>query len=144
LATNIEVFDDYPSHYLAYSKRKHRWIRGDWQLLRWGVGFMATFSRQKKERIKLSAISRWKIFDNLRRSVVEIDQFLFFLLVWLVFPISWFVPGTCLAILFLIFPWALSFTVSVISPPSDGETSWRAYYREVLCCLSTFYPILGV
>jgi len=131
LATNIEVFDDYPSHYLAYSKRKHRWIRGDWQLLRWGVGFMATFSRQKKERIKLSAISRWKIFDNLRRSVVEIDQYLFFLLVWLVFPNSWLVPGTCLAFAFLVFPWVLSFTVSALLPPSDGETSLRAYYREV-------------
>lgn len=36
LATDIEVFDDYPSNYLSFTKRKHRWIRGDWQLLRWG------------------------------------------------------------------------------------------------------------
>ena len=35
LATDIEVFDDYPTHYLTCVRRKHRWIRGDWQLLRW-------------------------------------------------------------------------------------------------------------
>src|SRR5690349_16435106 len=35
LLTDIEVFDDYPARYLAYTRRKHRWIRGDWQLLPW-------------------------------------------------------------------------------------------------------------
>ena len=35
LATDIEVYDDYPARYLTFTRRKHRWIRGDWQLLRW-------------------------------------------------------------------------------------------------------------
>ena len=35
LATDIEVYDDYPTRYLSYARRKHRWIRGDWQLLKW-------------------------------------------------------------------------------------------------------------
>ena len=35
LATDIEVYDDYPARYLTYTRRKHRWIRGDWQLLQW-------------------------------------------------------------------------------------------------------------
>ena len=35
LATDIEVIDDYPSHYSAYNRRKHRWLRGDWQIAQW-------------------------------------------------------------------------------------------------------------
>ncbi|MBX6359388.1 MAG: glycosyl transferase [Acidobacterium ailaaui] len=70
LATDIEVIDDYPSHYSAYTRRKHRWVRGDWQIVQW------LFSRVPDEsgryvRNPISTISRWKIFDNLRRSLVE-------------------------------------------------------------------------
>jgi cyclic beta-1,2-glucan synthetase len=82
LATDIEVIDDYPSHYSAYNRRKHRWVRGDWQITQW------LFSKVPDESGKyvknpISAISRWKIFDNLRRSLVE--PLTFFLLVsgWL-------------------------------------------------------------
>jgi cyclic beta-1,2-glucan synthetase len=85
LATDIELIDDYPSHYSAYSRRKHRWVRGDWQIAQW------MFSKVPNEAGRpgpnpISAISRWKIFDNLRRSLV--DPFLFLLLVfgWLVLP----------------------------------------------------------
>ena len=35
LVSDIELIDDYPSHFSAYNKRKHRWMRGDWQILRW-------------------------------------------------------------------------------------------------------------
>ena len=35
LATDIELVDDYPSHYSAYMRRKHRWVRGDWQIAQW-------------------------------------------------------------------------------------------------------------
>jgi hypothetical protein len=35
LVTDIELIDDYPSHFSAYSRRKHRWVRGDWQIMRW-------------------------------------------------------------------------------------------------------------
>ncbi|GGG94870.1 glucoamylase family protein [Silvibacterium dinghuense] len=70
LATDIEVIDDYPSHYSAYTRRKHRWVRGDWQIAQW------LFSRVPDEsghyvRNPISNISRWKILDNLRRSLVE-------------------------------------------------------------------------
>jgi hypothetical protein len=69
LATDIEVIDDYPSHYSAYTRRQHRWVRGDWQIAQW------LFSRVPDEsgkyvRNPISTISRWKIFDNLRRSLV--------------------------------------------------------------------------
>ena len=67
LATDVIVYDEYPSRYLTFTRRKHRWIRGDWQLLPWLFG--------SKDR--LSLLSRWKIVDNLRRSTVEIAELLF-------------------------------------------------------------------
>ena len=70
LATDIEVIDDYPSHYSAYTRRKHRWVRGDWQIAQWLFKSVPDESRQSV-RNPISTISRWKIFDNLRRSLVE-------------------------------------------------------------------------
>lgn len=85
LASDIEVVDDYPSHYSAYIRRKHRWVRGDWQILPW------MFSRVSDESGRaasnpISDISRWKIFDNLRRSLVDPLLFLLFVVGWLVLP----------------------------------------------------------
>ena len=70
LATDIEVIDDYPSHYSAFTRRKHRWVRGDWQIAQWLFREVPDESR-KRVRNPISTISRWKIFDNLRRSLVE-------------------------------------------------------------------------
>ena len=82
LATDIEVIDDYPSHYSAYNRRKHRWVRGDWQITQWLFSKVPDESG-KYVRNPITGISRWKIFDNLRRSLVE--PVTFFLLVsgWL-------------------------------------------------------------
>jgi hypothetical protein len=70
LATDIEVIDDYPSHYSAYTRRKHRWVRGDWQIAQWLFASVPDESG-RSVRNPISTISRWKIFDNLRRSLVE-------------------------------------------------------------------------
>ena len=51
LATDIELIDDYPSHYSAYTRRKHRWVRGDWQIAQW------MFSRVPDESGRLVAQS---------------------------------------------------------------------------------------
>ncbi|HEY1987708.1 MAG TPA: glucoamylase family protein [Terracidiphilus sp.] len=85
LVTDIELIDDYPSHYSAYTRRKHRWVRGDWQIAQW------MFSRVPDESGHLSpspisTVSRWKIFDNLRRSLVEPLTFVLFVAGWLVLP----------------------------------------------------------
>jgi len=85
LTTDIEVIDDYPSHYSAYTRRKHRWLRGDWQIAQW------LFSKVPDEsgryvRNPIATISRWKIFDNLRRSLVEASTFALLLAGWLALP----------------------------------------------------------
>ena len=68
LVTDVEVVDDYPSSVLAHARRQHRWVRGDWQILRWLFPFVP--SRTGLQRNRLPLIARWKILDNLRRSLM--------------------------------------------------------------------------
>ena len=68
LVTDVEVVDDYPASVLTHARRQHRWARGDWQILFWLFPLVPT--RQGLERNTLPLISRWKIFDNLRRTLV--------------------------------------------------------------------------
>ncbi len=85
LVSDIEVIDDYPSHYWAHTRRKHRWLRGDWQILRWLFGSVPDeYGRIVPNPI--STISRWKILDNLRRSLIEPITFLVFVFGWFFLP----------------------------------------------------------
>jgi cyclic beta-1,2-glucan synthetase len=85
LVSEIEVIDDYPSHFSAHSRRKHRWIRGDWQIMRWLLPSVPD-ARGRSVKNPLSFISRWKILDNLRRSVIEAATFILFLAAWFYLP----------------------------------------------------------
>jgi cellobiose phosphorylase len=126
LATDIVVYDDYPTRYLTYTRRKHRWIRGDWQLLRWITGTVP--GPAGPERNRLSILARWKLFDNLRRSLVEISQLLLFVAGWTFLPgspIRW----TLLAVGAIVAPWVVSLLIAAVRPP--GDKSWRAYYAAV-------------
>lgn len=102
LVTDVELVDGYPSHYIAYSMRLHRWVRGDWQLLPW---LSSRIRNKNGESIKnpLNTISKWKIIDNLRRSLLSPALFLLILLG------CTFLPGPLvlwigLAFITLIFP----------------------------------------
>ncbi len=85
LVSDVEVIEDYPSHYSAHNRRKHRWLRGDWQIAEWLRPLVPEESGQKVPN-PLSVVSRWKILDNLRRSVVEPATFLLLVLGWTVLP----------------------------------------------------------
>jgi hypothetical protein len=85
LVSDIEVIDDYPSHFSAYSRRKHRWVRGDWQIIRWLLPRVPDYSGRKVKN-PISAISKWKILDNLRRSLVEPATFVLLLAGWFFLP----------------------------------------------------------
>ncbi|MBP5515615.1 MAG: hypothetical protein J6X86_01575 [Bacteroidales bacterium] len=71
LINDVELFDDNPSNYLDDAKRHHRWTRGDWQIIGW---LRNTVRNEKGEKVKnqVNTIGRWKIFDNLRRSVLSL------------------------------------------------------------------------
>jgi cyclic beta-1,2-glucan synthetase len=85
LVSDIEIIDDYPSHYSAHNRRKHRWLRGDWQIVEWLLPAVRDeLGNQVPNPISL--ISRWKILDNIRRSLVEPATFLLLVLGWLLLP----------------------------------------------------------
>lgn len=71
LSSDILLLDGYPYKYNAYMLRLHRWIRGDWQIMPW-LGKTITKKDGTKKKNPLGALSKFKIFDNLRRSLVEI------------------------------------------------------------------------
>ena len=84
LVSDIEVVDDYPSSVLAHARRQHRWVRGDWQILLWLFPVVPT--RTGLARNRLPFISRWKILDNLRRSLVAPATVALFLSGWTYLP----------------------------------------------------------
>lgn len=117
LVSDIEIIDDYPSQYAAHTRRKHRWIRGDWQILRW------LFAQVPDEfgnlvRNPISIISRWKIVDNLRRSLVEPVTFLVLVLGYFVFPrgaLYWTIVTVALMLLPSLAQLALDLTKAVFT-----------------------------
>ncbi len=78
---SAELVEDYPATYQAFSRRKHRWTRGDWQLLPWLLWPPRT-PQSEAVRNPLGLLSRWKLIDNLRRSLVEIALLALLLVGW--------------------------------------------------------------
>ena len=88
LVTDIELFEEFPSHFEAAAARQHRWARGDWQLLPWIFGRGPS---GKGGRAPIPVIGRYKMFDNLRRTLVAPAAFLTLLA-------GWTLPGTSPAV----------------------------------------------
>lgn len=141
LVTDVEVVEDYPSHYSAYNRRKHRWLRGDWQITSW------LFTRVPDESGRrvanpIALVSQWKIFDNLRRSLVEPATLILFVFGWLVLPGSparWTIAAA--AILFV--PVWFEFLFTLIRAGFEQKLSVA---REALAALivSNFSVLLSV
>ncbi len=88
LLSDVLLYEEYPSRYSMDVSRRHRWIRGDWQIARWLLpGVPGPEGRRRKN--PLSGLSRWKIFDNLRRSLVPAALTLLLLLGWTVLSAPW-------------------------------------------------------
>ena len=112
LVSDIEIIEDYPSHYSAYNRRKHRWLRGDWQIASW-LGSSVPDESGHRVPNPISLISQWKILDNLRRSLVEPATLLLLLLGWLVLPRS-AARWTIATIIILFLPAWFQFLFSVV------------------------------
>jgi cellobiose phosphorylase len=102
LVTDIHVVDDYPAHYLTFAGRQHRWARGDWQIARWLLPRVPDASR-RSVRNTMPLIARWKILDNLRRSLTPPGLLVLFLAGWTILPGSALL-WTVLGVLVLAFP----------------------------------------
>ena len=82
LISDIILLENYPSNYLAYLKRLHRWVRGDWQLLPW----LISAKDPGTNSFRPGFIGRWQLFDNLRRSLVTPAILVLLILGWLWLP----------------------------------------------------------
>ena len=93
LLSDVQLYEDYPSGYSADVSRRHRWIRGDWQVAAWLLPRVPGRGSERLARLEnpLSKLSQWKILDNLRRSLVPAGLTLLFLLGWTVAssPLYW-------------------------------------------------------
>lgn len=98
----MQLYEEYPSRYSADVSRRHRWIRGDWQIAWWLLPRVPG-PNASHERNPLSGLSRWKIFDNLRRSLVPSALTLLLLLGWTVLSPLWF--------------WTLAVVGTILIPP---------------------------
>ena len=124
LASDIEVLDDSPSNYLAAASRMHRWVRGDWQTIPW-LGSHVPDDAGMLRPNPLSPLSRWKILENLRRSLVAPATVALFVFGWLLLPdaaASW--PAVMSFVIF--FPAYFSLADSLIFRPSTVTYSSQA------------------
>lgn len=125
LVTDVDLIEEQPASVTAESSRRHRWIRGDWQLVFWllprvpGPPAMNGV-KPKREANPLSALSLWKIFDNLRRSLVAPSLLALLIGGWLWAPDAiWMFTGLVLAVLFL--PTLLSTLSELIRRPAGCD-----------------------
>jgi cellobiose phosphorylase len=116
LLSDIQLYEEYPSGYNADVNRRHRWIRGDWQLVRWLLPVVPSFNGSLQKN-PLSGLSRWKLFDNLRRSIIPFALTLLFLSGWIVLLQAWF--WTLSAIGIILIPSIIISILDVLKKPSD-------------------------
>ena len=102
LLSDVQLYEEYPSRYQADVSRRHRWMRGDWQIVRWLLPRVPAPGARSQPN-PLSALSRWKIFDNLRRSLVPPALTVLLVLGWTVLTPAWF--------------WTLAVVSIILAPP---------------------------
>ncbi|WP_374618204.1 GH36-type glycosyl hydrolase domain-containing protein [Pandoraea sp.] len=119
LVSDIELFEDFPSHAQVAATRLHRWIRGDWQLLPWLVGMAGG---------AIPAAGRWKMFDNLRRSLTAPAALATLLCAWVLAGApagAW----TSLVLLSIAAPAIIMIAAGLV--PSQRGISMRSHCRAV-------------
>src|SRR5579872_2709902 len=125
LASDVEVVEEYPSEYQVAAARQQRWVRGDWQLLPW------TFRNgpsQSKNRTRIPVCGRWRLIDNLRRSLVPPTTLLAILLGWLL-PIEAAALWTLAVLLAMLLPTLLPAIFALV--PRRPGISYIAHLRGV-------------
>jgi cellobiose phosphorylase len=120
LLSDVMLYEEYPYRYSADVSRRHRWIRGDWQLVRWLLPGVPGKDGQPRKN-PLSMLSRWKLFDNLRRSLVPSALTLLVLLGWTGLSSAWSSPWfwTLSVIGIFFIPSLISSLVDLIKKPDD-------------------------
>ncbi len=126
LVSDVIVYEESPEQYQADVKRRYRWIRGDWQISSWILPLIPG-AKGRLMRNKLSALSRWKIFDNLRRSLFPLTLLLLLVLGWSILPFPWFWTAT--VAIFILLPVIAAAGWRLINKPID--LTFKAHLLEV-------------
>ena len=126
LVTDILLYEDYPPHYLINVLRSYRWVRGDWQLLPWL--WRRVPAQTGRIRNDLAVIDRWKIIDNLRRSLLAAALMALLIAGWTVLPGAAWV-WTLLAVLMPAIPPMVNTAVALVQ--GIKNSSYRAALRPV-------------
>ena len=130
LVSDVVLYEDYPSGYLADISRRHRWIRGDWQIARYVLPWHRADvdGRGVWSRNTLSPLSRWKIADNLRRSLVPPAVLLTTLIAWLGHPAAaW--AWTLLLLGYYFVPPLVNALLTL--PRKGDDVPWNTHVRGV-------------
>ena len=132
LVSDLELFEDYPATYAADTARRHRWIRGDWQIASWLLPLVPGAAGQQY-RNPLSALSLWKIADNLRRSLVPLALLLLLLAAWITLPsaLAW----TLVVVGIVLVPPLLGSMLELLRKPPDAV--WRQHVAATLRTTAT-------
>ena len=127
LVTDVELYEEFPSRYNVDMDRRYRWIRGDWQITQW---LLPRVPGPDVRRIAnpLSVLSQWKIFDNLRRSLVPLALVVFLLGNWLLEP-EFGIPGLLLVVGIVALPGVLAALIHALRKPHD--LPWTMHWHEV-------------
>ena len=133
LLSDTELFDDFPARYHAFARREHRWVRGDWQLIPWLGRRVPTPAGWRPN--PLPALERWKLFDNLRRSLIAPALVAMLVLGWAVLPGSpWLWTATALGMLALpLLKWIIGTALGCVRTVSlAGLKSWRNWVPQLV------------
>jgi len=126
LITDVDLIEEHPGSYAIDVSRRHRWIRGDWQLAGWLLPNVP--GKSTRQPNPLSALSMWKIFDNLRRSLVSPALLALLLGGWLFGPSpEWFWTLSVVAVVFL--PCLLSSAIEFIRKPRKRD--WLVHLIQI-------------
>ena len=120
LLSDVQLYEEYPSRYSADVSRRHRWIRGDWQIASWllrRVYDNRADSQPGRQPNPLSTLSQWKIFDNLRRSLVPAALIFLLLLGWTILSPAWY--WTMVVIGIVLIPPLIASVIDLFRKPDD-------------------------
>ncbi|TIX22836.1 MAG: protein ndvB, partial [Mesorhizobium sp.] len=119
LVTDVELVEDYPTRYSVDASRHHRWARGDWQLL----GYIFD------PRSGVPALSRWKMVDNLRRSVTPIFWVMACVAGWTLLPFTQAAQWQALMILSLFMAPTFDIVNGIL--PKSGDQTPRGHFSAL-------------
>jgi cyclic beta-1,2-glucan synthetase len=122
LVSDITLFEDYPSTYAADMSRRYRWMRGDWQITPWLTGRVPVGGGRTESNC-LSGLSRWKMLDNLRRSLVPIALLLLLVVGWVT---EGALAATLAVVTILVLPSLLAAGAELCRRPSESPALGHA------------------